>query len=264
MGRATGTGWSTPHPDGQRGPCPLAATVATVGLDPVHGSRKAEKMNRTSTIAALTIGAGCWLPGQAVLPDMGATLPQRMAAVDAARGMEALSAALLLIAGALLVVAAVGLSPAAPTGRGGRLVRWGVVLLGLGGVWLAAGRAAFNLSMLRATAPGVPTEAGLAVLSAPDRPEFVVFPLCLLALLVGPVLLALGVRRSGSTTSWWPLALWVAGIGVFVGTEFTVKPAEILGIGIAATGLIWAGAAIARGPRGEVAAAGAPQASARG
>ncbi len=204
-------------------------------------------MNRPMTTAALAGAATCWLAGQAVLPDLGMELPERLDAVAAARGMEALSTALLLVAGALLVVAAIGLSPAAPAGRGGRLVRAGLVGVGLGGVWLAAGRAAFNLSMLDATAPGVNREAALAVLSAPDGPEWIVFPLCLLALLVGPVLLGVGARRSGAT-SWWPLVLWVVGIGLFVATEFAVKAGEIAGIALACTGLVWMGVAVLRAP----------------
>jgi hypothetical protein len=52
---------------------------------------------------------------------------------------------LLFLAGALLVVSAIGVA-AAPSGRGRRLVSVGSVLLGLGGVWLTSGRAAFNLT----------------------------------------------------------------------------------------------------------------------
>lgn len=192
------------------------------------------------TVTAVALAAGClaWVAGQALLPDMGLEWAERLAAVADARGSQALSTALLLVAGASFVVAATGLVAAAPAARGRRLVVAGAVLLGLGGVWLAAGRAAFNLSMLKATHPSVPREAGLAVVSAPDSPAFVVFPLCLLALLVGPVLLAVGMR------SWVPLGLWVAGIGAFVATEFTVKLGEVAGLTLACAGLLWAGLAV--------------------
>jgi hypothetical protein len=195
-------------------------------------------VNRTLTSSALVVGVACWVAGQAVLPDAGAHWPDRLDAVAAARGAESLATVLLFLGGALLVVGAVGLAPAILPGRGRRLLQAGTVLLGLGGVWLTAGRAAFNLQMLDATAPDVPRESGLAVLSAPDGPEWVVFPLCLLALLVGPVLLGIGATRSGAVP-WWPLVLWVAGIAGFVATEFTAKAGEIAGLAWAGAGLVW-------------------------
>jgi hypothetical protein len=195
-------------------------------------------VNRTLTSSALVVGVACWVAGQAVLPDAGATWPDRLDAVAAARGAESLATVLLFLGGALLVVGAVGLAPAIRAGRGRRLLQTGTVLLGLGGVWLAAGRAAFNLQLLDATSPDVPRESALAVLSAPDGPEWIVFPICLLALLVGPGLLGIGARRSGAV-SWWPLALWVAGIAGFVATEFASKAGEIAGLAVAGTGLVW-------------------------
>lgn len=118
-------------------------------------------------------------------------------------------------------------------------------------VWVGSGwsggRGAFNLVFLRATAPGVPREAGLAVLDAPVGPEFLALVLTLPALLLGPVLLAVGLRRA-RLAGWWPLCLWVVGIGTFLATEFTVKAGEIAGIGLAAAGLALIGHAVDHAP----------------
>ena len=183
---------------------------------------------------------GCWTAGQALLPDMGLEWPERFDAVAGARGRESVSTVLLFLAGALLVVSAIGLARAVR--RPGRLATTGIPLLGLGGIWLCAGRAAFNLEFLAATSPEVSREQGLAVLTAPDSPAFAVFPLTLLALLLGPLLLTVAVRR----TSWLPLAAWVLGIACFLGSEFQVKTLEVVGVAVASAGLVLAARALLR------------------
>lgn len=187
-----------------------------------------------AALVPLTVAGACWTAGQAVLPDMGLQLPERYDAVAQARGLQALSTVLLFLAGSALVVAALALARAA--GRAPRLVSLGTVLLGLGGVWLCAGRAAFNLHMLSVTAPDVPRDEALTVLEN-TSPAFAVFPLTLLALLLGPLLLAVAVRRA----TWLPLVLWVGGIGLFVVSEFQVKALEVAGIGLAAVALVLLG-----------------------
>lgn len=199
----------------------------------------------------LLAGAGvAWLLGQAVLPDMGLETPERYDAVAAARGLEAWSAGLLVVAGCLLVLGALSLSRALGAyldagGRGARLLRIGTPLLALGGVWLVAGRAAFNMVFLRVTGPEVPRDTAIRVLDDGGGWEFLPLVLTLPCLLLGPVLLALGLRRAGLTSAgvlgWVPLAAWVVGIVVFLGTEFTVKAGEVAGIGLAAVGLALVG-----------------------
>lgn len=190
-------------------------------------------------VLPLGVAGACWTAGQALLPDTGLEWAERYDAVAGSRGAQAASTVLLFLAGAALVVAALGLARSLGPGR--RAVTVGTVLLGLGGVWLCAGRAAFNLQFLAATAPEVPREQGLAVLES-SSPAFAVFPLTLLALLLGPVVLGVAVRR----TTWLPLLLWVLGIALFVMTEFQVKAGEVIGIGLASAALVLLGLALTR------------------
>ncbi|WP_324274001.1 hypothetical protein [Blastococcus brunescens] len=97
-------------------------------------------MNRSSLTVLLLLGGVAWTAGQAVLPDMGMAWSARLDAVADARGAQSLSAGLFVVAGILLVAAAVAAARLAIGGRGARLVRVGTVLLGLGGIWLTAGR----------------------------------------------------------------------------------------------------------------------------
>lgn len=189
---------------------------------------------------ATLLGAGgvAWMLGQALLPDMGLQTPERYDAVAGARGLEAWSAGLLVVGGCLLVLGAIALSRALVDvrGRGSRLTSIGAAMTALGGVWLVAGRAAFNMLFLRVTDESVPREVAIAILDDGGGPEFVPLVLTLVCLLVGPVLVALGLRRAG-LAGWLPLALWVLGIAVFLASEFTFKAGEVAGIGIAALAL---------------------------
>lgn len=201
------------------------------------------------TPAYLLAAAGlAWTVGQAVLPDMGLEMDERFAAVAGNRGTEALSTGLLAVAGCLLVLSALSITRTVSRrpldgSRGARLLRVGAALLALGGVWLVAGRAAFNMAFLRATHPDVSREAGMSVLQAPGGFEFLPLLLTLPALLLGPVLLAVGARRAG-LSGWLPVLLWVVGIGTFIGTEFTVKVGEVLGVATASVGLVLLGLAL--------------------
>jgi hypothetical protein len=150
-----------------------------------------------------------------------------------------------MLAGSLLVVAAITLARTRRTGRGARLTATGTVMLGLGGVWLVAGRGAFSMVMVQATAPGLDRGTVLSMMSADSGPEFLALLPTLPALLLGPVLLAVGARRAG-LGSWLPLVLWVAGIGTFVATEFTNKVGESVGVAVASVGLVLIGGALTR------------------
>lgn len=196
----------------------------------------------TPGLLPLMGGAVAWVVGQALLPDMGLEFEERLPAVAAARGAEELATALLFVAGTLFVVAATALRRRTSGSARPRLASAGAVALGLGGVWLCAGRAAFNLQMLKATAGGVDPAAGLSVVSASEGLGFAPFPLTLLALLAAPIMLAMAAP-GGRHAAWLPLALWVIGIAAFMAGEFTMKPAEIAGITIANIGLVLAGAA---------------------
>lgn len=196
-------------------------------------------MRRTCTILLGAAGA-CWAAGQAVLPDMGLETAERYDAVSAQRGLEAASAGLLVLAAVFLVAGALVVATRAPRTR---LVRVGTLLTALGALWLVGGRAAFNLMFYRLTGPDVPREAALTVLDSPSGTGFVPLVLMLPALLLGPLLLAVGLRRAG-LAGWAPLVLWVAGIGIFLAAEFTLKAGEVVGVGLAGTALALTGRAV--------------------
>lgn len=198
----------------------------------------------TTTTLLLAAAGTAWAVGQAVLPDLGSTTAERYENVAAARDMEVLSAALFFTAAILLVLGALSLARLVPAGRGRRPMAVGVRLLALGGIWLAAGRGAFNLEFLALTGPDVPQNVALGLLEESGGLAFVPLVLTLPCLLLGPVLIGIGVIRAGGR--WWGLALWVVGIGTFVATEFAVKPAEIVGIALAGAGLAVLGSADVR------------------
>jgi len=189
-------------------------------------------------VAVLAAAAVCWTAGQGLLPDMGMEFPARYDNVADARGLESLATVLLFLAGCLLVVSS-GLLVRRHLSR---LAAAGALLLGLGGVWLCAGRAAFNLQMLKATE--LDRAEGIAFLESSAGPAFAAFLPTLLALLLSGILLAVAARRSGS--GWLPLVLWLLGIGLFLGSEFAVKPLEALGIGLAGCSLVLSGRALRR------------------
>jgi hypothetical protein len=196
-------------------------------------------------VLPLALAAATWTGGQALLPDMGSSLGSRIEAVSAARSAEQAATVLLFLAGVALVVGATALRRSAPFAERPRLAGVGAIALGLGGVWLCTGRAAFNLQMIKATDPDVTPSNAVDVLSASEGWAFAPFPLTLLALLLAPVLLSL------STSAGWlsrglPVILWVVGMGVFVATEFTVKVGEVAGVAIAGIGLVLAGVALSR------------------
>jgi len=204
-------------------------------------------MRSHTTTIALALSGVAWTAGQALLPDTGLETAERYDRVADARALETLSGGLLLLAGALLVLGALALARrvVAWAPERSRALTLGAALLALGGIWLAAGRAAFNIMFFRLTDPEVDRDAALAALDAPGGVGFVPLVLTLPCLLVGPLLLAVGLRRNGAS-GWLPLAAWVVGIGVFLGTEFTVKAGEVGGIAVASAALVMIGLAVDR------------------
>ena len=118
-------------------------------------------------------------------------------------------------------------------------------MLALGGVWLAAGRAAFNLEFATLVDSPLSRETAIDLLDTSSGPAFVPLVLTLPCLLrrADP-----GGRRAprAGLAGWLPLALWVVGIGTFVATEFVVKAAETAGIAVAAVALALLGNALGR------------------
>ena len=205
-------------------------------------------MKRSSLPLLMLLAGAAWTAGQAVLPDMGLDWGERLDAVADARGAQTLSTGLFVLAGILLVAAAVSAARLPAAGRGARAIGIGTLLLGIGGIWLAAGRGAFNMQMYRWTDPAIPPDAALDIAVADVGPGFDPLLLALPALLLGPVLLAVGARRAGRAGNlpWVALACWVVGIGTFMATEFTVKAGEVVGLAVASAGLVLLGSALGR------------------
>jgi hypothetical protein len=198
---------------------------------------------RSGTTVLLGLAGLAWTTGQAVLPDMGATIEERYARVADAPTLQALSVGLLFTAGGLLVLGSLSATKHLPQGPGRRLVAVGVRLTALGGLWLAAGRAMFNLQFLTFT--NIPRETALPLLEASPSPALIPLALTLLCLLLGPVLVGVGIVRA-RIGSWLIVALWALGIGVFVATEFRLKATEVVGIAVAAVALTMMGRALTR------------------
>ena len=210
-----------------------------------------DTMQRHLTTAAFSLAGLSWTLGQAVLPDMGTDTGSRYDAVAAAPTLESLSAALLVLAGVFLVLgsmAAVHRLAAWAGNRGRRLMLAGTALTALGGLWLVGGRAAFNLLFVRVVeTESLSRATAVELLESSGGAGFVPLVLMLPCLLLGPVLLAVGLKRSG-LTGWLPMAAWVIGILTFLGTEFQVKAAETAGIALASVGLALAGRALDTAP----------------
>lgn len=197
-------------------------------------------MTRHLTTAAFSLAALSWTIGQGVLPDMGADTSARLDAVAAAPGLETLSAALLVIAGACLVLGSIAAAYGLATLAGPRraLMLTGCALTGLGGLWLVGGRGAFNLMFVRIVETEEVAQGGaIELLESSGGLGFVPLVLMLPCLLLGPLLMALGLQRA-RLASWLPLAAWTTGIALFLGTEFLVKAGEIAGILLAGIGLV--------------------------
>jgi hypothetical protein len=214
--------------------------------------QKETAVKRSLSPVLLLLAGTAWTAGQAVLPDMGLEWEARLAAVAEARGAQTLSTGLFILAGILLVAAAVTAARVPAAGRGARAIGIGTLLLGIGGIWLAAGRGAFNMQMYRLTDPAIAPDAALDIAAADVGAGFVPLLLALPALLLGPVVLAVGAHRAGGAGQlpWLALACWVVGVGTFMATEFTVKAGETAGVAVATVGLTLIGAALVRGRAG--------------
>lgn len=203
-------------------------------------------MKRHLTTAAYALAALSWTLGQGILPDMGTDTSARLDSVAAAPTLESISAGLLVLAGACLVLGAIaGAYRLATEGGPPRaLMLAGCALTGLGGLWLVGGRGAFNLMFVRVVqAESVARDGAVELLDSSGGVGFVPLLLMLPCLLIGPVLLAIGLKRAG-LASWLPLAAWVAGIAVFLGTEFVIKAGEVAGIALAGVALVLLGRAV--------------------
>jgi hypothetical protein len=152
----------------------------------------------------------------------------QLADVSAHRTPELLSAVLFVAGGILLVLAAIGLAGAVREGRGRTLVQLGAASLGIGGLWMAAGRAMFEVIVYALSAANTTASAASLDRIGNSAGTAIFVPL-LLVLVAGPVLLTIGLGRAGLASRWLG-AVWFAGLIVFLGTE-TSKLGNLVGFG---------------------------------
>ena len=152
----------------------------------------------------------------------------QLADVSAHRGPELLSAGLFVIGGILLVLSAIGLAGVVREGRGRTLVQAGAALLGIGGLWMAAGRAMFE-GIVYALASTDTSASAASLEQIGNSAGTAIFIPLLLSLIAGPIVLAFGLGRMGVAPRWLA-AVWFAGLIVFLGTE-TSKLGNLIGFG---------------------------------
>ena len=182
-------------------------------------------------------GAGL-LIAQGLLPAYPAETAAQVAVAAAHRGAETGAVVAFLVAGALLVL---GVSSATGLAlqRGRALTRVGVVMTAIGALWPVAGRAAFTATLVAVTG-GDRASATTAIHAVSNSGAFAVFLPLLGAFVVGPILLALGLRRAGALPI-WPALLWFVGVVTVNGAEASSRVVATLGMAAVAVALAWIG-----------------------
>ena len=167
----------------------------------------------------------------------------QLADVANARTPELLAAALFLLGGLLLIPAAIGLARIT-SGRGSHLITAGSVLFGVAAIWMSAGRAMFALMLYTLTQPHFARDTAVGALTQiGNSSAFAIFLLPLLALLLAPIVLGLGLWRA-RLAPWWPVAVWPIATAAFLTLErntlgdvvtFGAMTGVIAAIGLAAS-----------------------------
>lgn len=190
----------------------------------------------------LTVAAPALLAAELVRSDHSQErYAAQLADVSAHRGPELLSAGLFVIGGILLVLAAIGLAGVVREGPGRTLVQIGAALLGIGGLWMAAGRAMFEAIVYALAATDTPASAASLDQIGNSAGTAIFIPL-LLALVAGPIALTLGLGRAGIAPRRLA-AIWLAGLLVFLATE-TSKLGNLIGFGTMMAVLVVCGLAV--------------------
>jgi hypothetical protein len=194
------------------------------------------KSSATGLFAAAGVGL---LAGQALLPISPSDTAGQIAVAAAHREAELGSAVAFLAAGALLVLGALA-SNRIELARGRALTRVGLIVTGVGALWPVAGRATFNAILVALTGKGHGGSSVTALHAIGTSGAFAVFLPALLAFFIGPVLLALGLRRAGALPI-WPSILWVVGVVTVNAAENQSRAAATIGMALVATALAWIG-----------------------
>ena len=191
----------------------------------------------------LFTGAGAALfLAQITLPAMPDGAAAKVATVASDRAAVTVSAVAFLLSGILLVMGVVALNTA-PVARARRLVTVGMVLTGIGALWPVGGRAAYNLIMVALAGPDHGSAADAARAIDSSR-ALVVLLVTLLAFVLGPILLSVGLWRA-RIAPLWPAPLWFIGVVVVNGSEGSSRAAAAVGMLAVAVALAWLGMRIA-------------------
>lgn len=173
-----------------------------------------------------------------------ADMVEQFADVEASRGPELIAAALFVLGAVLFVPAGIGIAQTA-RGRGGRLLYAGAVLIAIGGMWFATGRAVTAHLLYSATAPGIPRDDALAgFVHITESSSFAIFVPLLLAFMIAPIVLGMGLWKSGLAPVWVAPA-WVASLASFLALEGS-DMGEFFGFGLMTVVLCWMGVAVMR------------------
>jgi len=207
-------------------------------------SRRARLIDVPLAPVLLGAAAVALLLAQALLPAVPSESADQVAYFAGHRAAATVAAAAFLIAAACLVVGTAA-AAGAVVDRGRTLARIGVVVTGIGALWPAVGRATFDLVMVALTGKLHGTAAVDAASAITNSAALALLLVTLLAFVVGPVLLGLGLWRAGAG-SWLPAALWLIGVLVVNATDTSSKVGSVIGMLLAAAALAWIGIAVPR------------------
>jgi hypothetical protein len=178
---------------------------------------------------------GFWL-AVVVAPGRAEGAEELYAQVAAARGRELAGAWLFVLAGAALLLGCALLLQRAA----GRTVTTGLVLLLAGSIWPVARGVTDAVAVAALDAQVGPTRFDAMMASSAWAPLLVFLPV----FVVAPVVLGVGLWRDRRTTP-LPAVLWLVGVVAYVATEST-RAAGAAGFAVAAVGLCWSAAVVAR------------------
>lgn len=213
---------------------------------------RSEGLIRRASAPLLFAAAGAGLLiAQGLLPAYPAETAGQVAVAAAHRGAETGAVVAFLVAGALLVLGITAASGLA-LGRGRSLTRIGVVLTAIGALWPVVGRAGFTATLVAVTG-GDRASAVTAIHSVSNSAVFALFLPLLGAFVVGPILLALGLRRAGALPI-WPALLWFVGVVTVNGAEDSSRAVATLGMAVVAVALAWIGRGVSAVSTSEAAA----------
>jgi uncharacterized membrane protein len=186
-------------------------------------------------------GAGL-LTAQILLPALPGDAAAKVATVASDRAAVTISAGAFLVSGILLVLGVLALNTM-PVMRARRLVTVGMVLTAVGALWPVGGRAAYNLIMVALASGADRTSAANAAQAIDNSASLAVLLLTLVAFVLGPIVLAVGLWRAGVSPV-WPAPLWLAGVVVVNAAESSSRLAAGLGMLAVAAALAWLGVRI--------------------